>query len=423
MISSTKHKRILVYAHWAELKAPLEMGVLHTNWSRGKEIFSFEYNQEWLQSEHALVLDPELGLYSGPQYVHDEKVNFGLFLDSSPDRWGRLLMRRKEAALARGEGRDPESLYESDYLLRVYDGTRMGGIRLKTDPDGPFLDDDNRLATPPWTSLRDLEYASLQLENSDAADDPEYHSWLNILLAPGSSLGGARPKASIVDPDGHLWIAKFPSVADMHNTGAWEMTTNQMARMAGLQVAESQSRKFSGRHSTFLTKRFDRTNDGRRIHYASALTMLGYQDGTDHHDGASYLELAGFIMRFGSQVDQDLEELWRRIVFFISVSNTDDHLRNHGFIYSSKGWKLSPAFDMNPVETGTGLSLNISETDNTLNIDLALEVAEYFRLSKSRSEEILTQVRSSVKKWREIAARNGISNAEQTIMANAFSRA
>jgi len=423
MAKNTVQKRILVFAHWSELAAPLEMGVLHANRGRGKEVFSFEYSKEWLQSEHALVLDPELGLYSGPQYVHDEKANFGLFLDSSPDRWGRLLMRRKEAIEARSQGRDPESLYESDYLLRVNDRTRMGGIRFKTDRGGAFLDDDNRLATPPWTRLRDLEYASLQLEKSDAAEDPEYQSWLNMLLAPGSSLGGARPKASVVDPDDHLWIAKFPSLTDIHNTGAWEMVTHQLARLAGLQVAESQARRFSGRHHTFLTKRFDRTSDGRRVHYASALTLLGYQDGADHQDGASYLELAGLIMRLGSQVNQDLEELWRRIVFFICVSNTDDHLRNHGFIYTADGWQLSPAFDMNPVETGTGLSLNISDTDNDLNIDLALEVAEYFRLTKAKSEEILSQVRNSVKNWREIAAKNGILKLEQDSMANAFSRA
>ena len=415
--------QIKVYAHWLGLDQAFKMGVLTVSISRGKEVFSFEYSQEWLQSENAQILDPELGLYAGPQYLHDDKVNFGLFLDSSPDRWGRLLMRRREAAQARSEGREPKTLYESDYLLGVFDGHRMGGLRFKTNNDGEFLDTNSRFASPPWRALRDLEYASLQLEKEDIHEDPEYLKWLNMLIAPGSSLGGARPKSSVVDPKNQLWIAKFPSSNDIHNTGAWEMVTHQLAKNAGLRVAESNVQKFSSHHHTFLTKRFDRTKNGKRIHYASALTMLSYKDGTNHNDGASYLELAEFLIQNGAQVNIDLEELWRRIVFFICVSNTDDHLRNHGFVFNNNGWSLSPAFDMNPVETGTGLSLNISEDDNSLDLDLALEVSAYFRLTNSRSNEILQQVRKSVQQWREISRQYGISSMEQDMMSKAFSRA
>jgi serine/threonine-protein kinase HipA len=334
-----------------------------------------------------------------------------------------MLMRRREAAQARSEGREPNSLYESDFLLGVFDKHRMGALRFKTTGEGDFLDNNSRLASPPWSALRELEFASLQLEKVDISEDPEYLSWLNMLMAPGSSLGGARPKSSVVDSNNQLWIAKFPSSNDLINTGAWEMVTHRLAKNAGLRVAESRAQKFSSQHHTFMTKRFDRTSNGRRIHYASALTMLGYKDGSNHSDGASYLELAEFLIQNGAQVNTDLEELWRRIVFSVCVSNTDDHLRNHGFILTKNGWMLSPAFDMNPEETGTSLSLNISEVDNSLNIDLALGVAEYFRLTKSRSEEILADVRTSVQQWREISGEYGISHMEQDMVSNAFSRA
>jgi len=297
MTQNTHQKEVLVYAHWLGLDTPFLMGTLNINITRGKEIFSFEYNDEWLQSGIAQDLDPDLGLYSGPQYIRDEKANFGLFMDSSPDRWGRLLMKRGEAALARREGREINTLYESDYLLGVFDGHRMGALRFRTDPQGEFINNNKRFASPPWTSLRDLEYASLQLEKEDISEDPEYFTWLSMLIAPGSSLGGARPKASVVDPNSELWIAKFPSLNDHKNVGAWEMIVNRLAINAGLNVAYAKAQKFYGNHHTFLTKRFDRNTKGHRIHFASALTMLGYKDGTDYTDGVSYLELAEFPYR------------------------------------------------------------------------------------------------------------------------------
>jgi len=420
MANSNQQKRILVYASWADISSPALMGTLIVSITRGKEIFSFEYYNKWLESGFAQVLDPDLGLYSGPQYIRDDKANFGLFLDSSPDRWGRLLMKRREAAHARNEGRENKTLFESDYLLGVFDGHRMGALRFKTDSNGEFLNDNKRNASPPWELLRDLEYASLQLEKDDISEDPEYFTWLNMLIAPGSSLGGARPKSSVVDPSNELWIAKFPSSTDQINVGAWEMVTHQLALEAGLNVAESRIQKFSSRHYTFLTKRFDRNSNGGRIHFASALTMLGYKDGISHTEGASYLELAEFLIQNGAQVNTDLEELWRRIVFYICVSNTDDHLRNHGFILREDGWVLSPAYDINPVDTGSGLSLNISEDDNSLDIDLAFEVAKYFRLNNTRANEIFNQVRDSVRQWRVISKGYGISSLEQDHMSRAF---
>ncbi|RAV99657.1 type II toxin-antitoxin system HipA family toxin [Pseudochryseolinea flava] len=418
MAKKGAHRTICVYADWVGLGPPTLMGLLHSTLLRGKEIFSFEYDDAWLKSRSSQTLDPDLGFFSGIQYLNDEKPNFGIFLDSSPDRWGRTLMDRREAAIARSDGRQPKNLFETDYLLGVYDGHRMGAIRFKDSLDGPFLNSNTSMATPPWTSIRELEHASLKLE--DGGHDAENLKWLNLLITPGSSLGGARPKASVLDEHGALWIAKFPSLQDDRDIGGWEKVAYDLARNAGINVPESVTGKFYSKKHTFLTKRFDRTSQGERIHFASAMTLLGHTDGTNHSSGASYLDLAEFIMQNGARPDADLEELWRRIVFYISISNTDDHLRNHGFLLTDKGWTLSPAYDINPVPTGTGLSLNISTTDNALSIDLALEVAEYFRVSDEKATEIISVIQSEVSKWESIAEKVGIPKAERNAMARAF---
>lgn len=413
-------REIFVYAHWKGIKRPSLMGILKVTPSRGKEIYSFEYSRDWISSGQAQHIDPDLQLYTGPQYLRDEKSNFGAFLDSSPDRWGRLLMRRREAVIARAETRKEKTLLESDYLLGVFDQYRIGALRFKEKTDGPFLNDNKEMASPPWASLKELEHASLQLEREDITDDPEYLKWLNMLLAPGSSIGGARPKASVVDQKNNLWIAKFPSGNDNKDIGAWEMVVYELAKKAGLDIAEGKAQKFSGYHHTYLSKRFDRTTSGERIHFASAMTLLGYTEGADFHEGASYLEFAEFLMKNGASVDRDLEEVWRRIVFSICVKNTDDHLRNHGFLLTENGWILSPAFDINPVETGTGLKLNISESDNSLDLDLAREVAGYYRLDDQKANQIIDQVKKSVKGWRISAVKYKISKAEQELMSEAF---
>jgi len=419
MAKQGAHRTIYIYADWSGLQQPTLMGQLHSTLLRGKEMFSFEYDEGWLKSQNLQILDPDLGFYSGIQYLHDEKPNFGIFLDSSPDRWGRTLMDRREAAIARSEGRQPKYLFETDYLLGVYDGHRMGAIRFKDSPDGPFLNSNTGMATPPWTSIRELEQASLKLEE-DGGDDAENLKWLNLLLAPGSSLGGARPKASVLDKDGELWIAKFPSLLDERDIGGWEKVAHDLAKNAGINVPESVTGKFYSKKHTFLTKRFDRINAGERIHFASAMTLLGLTDGTNHSLGTSYLDLAEFIIRYGVSPNEDLEELWRRIVFYISISNTDDHLRNHGFLLTEKGWRLSPAYDINPVPTGTGLSLNISTTDNALSFDLALEVAEYFRVADEKATEIISIILSEVSKWESVAEKIGIPKSQRSAMAKAF---
>lgn len=411
---------IYVYADWVGLGEPIFMGVLHSNVMRGKEVFSFDTDKYWLEHNHFRILDPDLGQFTGSQYLRDEKLNFGLFLDSSPDRWGRLLMRRREAILARAEGRKAKQLSEVDYLLGVYDGNRMGALRFKLSPDGEFMDNNKELATPPWASIRDLEYASAQLEREDALDSPEYTKWLGMLITPGSSLGGARPKANIVDEHGNLWIAKFPSGNDTKDVGAWERIVNQLAIECGINAAECMAQKFSGKQHTFLSKRFDRNSSGERIHFASAMTMLGMTDGADYTTGVSYLSLVEFITANGADVDKNLEELWRRIVFNIAVSNCDDHLRNHGFILTERGWILSPAYDVNPDEYGSGLKLNISEDDNSLDFDLAMSVSPYFRLSHSKALVILSDVKAAVSKWQQVATQYGISRMDQQQVEAAF---
>ncbi|MEY3445017.1 MAG: hypothetical protein RLZZ519_3298 [Bacteroidota bacterium] len=413
-------KTIHVFADWEEMSTLLQMGTLQIEGVKGREVFSFEYVGDWLRSGFAQEIDPDLQLYAGPQYLREGRPNFGIFMDSSPDRWGKMLMGRREAVMAKREGRPPKKLLESDYLLGVFDGHRMGALRFKLQGKDAFLDDNKELASPPWTSIRELEHASLQLERDTSEDDPEYLRWLYMLMSPGSSLGGARPKASVLDPKDHLWIAKFPSGNDAIDIGAWEMIAHQLANRAGITTSEAKAQRFSSKHHTFLTKRFDRTANGKRIHFASAMTMLGYNDGTDHEDGVSYLELAEFLMRRGAQPDADLEQLWRRIVFNIAITNCDDHLRNHGFLLTPTGWRLSPAYDMNPVPYGSGLKLNISEFDNSLDFALAMDVAPLFRVKQPRARTILDEVEAAVKSWRVVAKDTGVGHSEIERMQTAF---
>jgi serine/threonine-protein kinase HipA len=411
-------KEIYVFADWLELGEPKLMGTLRAGNVRGKEIFAFEYAREWLKSAYLQVLDPELQWYTGPQYINNEdKRNFGMFMDSSPDRWGRVLMRRRAAALAAMEQREARKLQESDYLLGVFDGHRMGAIRFKEDMDGPFLNDNEDMATPPWTALRALTEVSQKLEEENAAQDKAYFQWLALLFAPGASLGGARPKASIIDPEGNLWIAKFPSRNDQRDIGAWEMVINDLANAAGIDMSEARLERYASRQHTYMAKRFDRTPDGGRIHFASAMTLLGYHD---FEEGASYLELAEFIATNSAEPGKDLEELWRRILFSIYVCNTDDHLRNHGFLLTPHGWRLSPAYDMNPIEGGNGLKLNITEEDNSLDPELALQTIAYYRLTAEKAAEIHQQIKNAVSNWRNIASKYQLSRADQELMAASF---
>lgn len=410
-----KEKTIYVFADFLPFHNEL-IGTIYLSQIRGKEFYSFEYDHNWLQNQN-MVLDPDLQLYSGRQFITDEKIIFGVFADSCPDRWGRRLMNRREELRARERQEKPKKLLESDYLLGVYDESRMGALRFKTNLDGDFLSNDEEFATPPWTSLRELEQASLAFE---ADSNPLDTKWLKQLLAPGSSLGGARPKASVLAPDGSLWIAKFPSKHDDFNSGAWEMVVHDLAMLCKLNVPEAKAENFSKLGTTFLVKRFDRIDD-QRIHFSSAMTMLGKSDGASAADGSSYLEIASFLKANGGTPKKDLIELWKRIVFSMAVSNTDDHFRNHGFLLTNNGWELSPLYDVNPDIYGEYLSLNVNKNESSIDFDLALRSARYYGVNESEASAFISTIKNTVKNnWESLAKKYRISRNEIIRMAPAF---
>ena len=410
-------KMIYVYDDFS-CSEPLLMGTLYVNVIKGVESYSFEYNNEWLKKTGLMMtLDPELLPYSGRQYPSGKKI-FGVFADASPDRWGRVLMNKRERILAEKEGRKPSKLHDSDYLLGVYDETRMGGIRFKLNLDGPFLSDDKETAAPPWAALRTLEEASRHFESDETGVSEK---WLKQLIKPGSSLGGARPKATVVDTQGQLWIAKFPSRNDENDTGAWEMVAHDLAVLCGLNVPEAKLEKFSSLGSTFLVKRFDRIGK-KRVHFASAMTLLGKTDGASAADGSSYLDIAAFIKSYGAKPKSDLMELWKRIVFNMAITNTDDHMRNHALILSGKGWRLSPLYDVNPVPYGDELSLNVDEEDNRISIDLAVQTAKRFGVEESDAESYAKDILGIVRDhWESLASGYGLSRRQIEEMRPAFS--
>ena len=411
-------EEVLIYADW--FQEPIFLGTLYCVFGNGKSVYSFEYSKEWLSRFSHITLDPDLYNTPGRQYVPNNKTFFGFLSDCLPDRWGRILLKRKEAVLAEKENRIERQLNDYDFLTGINDETRMGALRFKKSKDGPFISSNDNYNVPPFENLRKLEQASLAFEKTEFTDDKA----LNLLLDPGSSLGGARPKATVKDTNGLLWIAKFPSHRDEYNMGAWEKITSDLARMAGLNIPETLKKDSNDNGSTFMTKRFDRVYEKgkvKRVHCASALTMLGKTDGANGKDGSSYLELVDFIKSNSVQPNKDLEELWNRIVFSILVSNTDDHLRNHNFILTERGWKLAPLFDVNPNPLGKELSLNITENNNQKRLSLALDTAKYYNLSLDKAKENAIRIATVVKdNWKTLAKSNGCSNAEIERMKKAF---
>jgi len=407
---------IWVYADWDPMPEPVCIGILGAQQAKGKKAFSFSYNDSWIQSEERFLLDPDIQWFKGPQYP-GTKENFGAFLDSMPDTWGRTLMKRRAAIVARSEGKAAPALYDIDFLLGVYDEGRMGGLRFKTDPAGPFLDNSEAYPTPPWPTIRELQHGAQVLEENE--NDEEVRKWLSILMAPGSSLGGARPKANVLDDKKHPWIAKFPSKGDTIDKGGWEYLAHTLGMSAGLNMAQAKIQKISGRYHTYFTRRFDRAN-GARIHFASAMTMTGNNEDTIRDSPASYLDLVEFIQGHGADVEANLEELWSRMVFNIMISNTDDHLRNHGFLLTPKGWILSPAYDVNPSIDKDHLSLTIDGESAELDIAIARQTGAFFRLSNQKMTSIIERLSTTVQQWRKLADQIGISRTEQELMQAAF---
>jgi serine/threonine-protein kinase HipA len=406
---------IWVYADWLGLGGPQLIGVLSAQQAKGRRAFSFTYEPTWIRSKPQMVLDPDIQWFRGVQFP-TRKENFGVFLDSMPDTWGRTLMKRREAQKAKAEKRAARTLYDIDFLMGVYDESRMGALRFKLDPDGPFLDHSQGFPIPGWSELRSLQYGA-ELVESDKEDEVE--QGLALLLAPGSSLGGARPKANITDDKKHPWIAKFPSKSDTTDKASWEYLAYKLALQAGINMPEAQLLSVSQGFRTYLTRRFDRMGNSR-IHFASAMTMTGNSEETIKDQPASYLDLAEFIQYNGSAIEPDLQQLWRRLVFNIVISNTDDHLRNHGFLLDEKGWRLSPAFDINPSIDKDHLALNIDSSDNSLDIELAKSIGEHFALDDQGMDGIIREVMAAVSGWKALAKELKIPRAEQELMAAAF---
>jgi len=388
-----------VYLDALELGPLRKVGRLFHRRSRSQSALSFAYSPEWLASRDAFLLDPRLELYAGEQYASEGAPTFGIFLDSAPDRWGRVLLDRREALAARDERHAARVLTDWDYLLGVHDECRLGALRFRRDDTSPFLD-HQALAAPPITSLPELEAVSLALQKEGAEELPAYRQWIATLLAPGTSLGGSRPKANFRDRDDSLWIAKFPSADDRHDVGAWEYLLHELAVAGRIEVPAYRLAHFGHRYRTFCSKRFDRPPRGRRF-FVSAMTLLERRDG----EGASYLEIADFIQNHGARgvVEADLEQLLRRVLFNALVGNTDDHLRNHGFLRETTGWRLAPAFDLNPNPSERHHALRLNEASDEPDIDAVLSTAEFYRLSARDAQRILVELLTVTRSWRKRA--------------------
>jgi len=407
---------IMVYADWLETKDSKLIGTLSAHQGKGRKTFSFTYDEKWLETEKPFLFDPDITWNKGQQFPIG-KSNFGIFNDAMPDTWGRTLMKRREAQIAKEENRAAKNLHDIDFLLGVNDESRMGGLRFKLQEKEPFLNNDQARQTPPWSSVRELQHGISLIESNK--ENKEVRKWLSILLAPGSSLGGARPKANIIDEKGNLWIAKFPSKEDTIDKAAWEFLAYKLAIKAGIEMADCKIEKISGKYFTFFTKRFDRLKH-KRVHFASAMTMTSNNEDTIKDNHPSYLDIAEFIQFNESNNTKELHQLWRRMAFNITISNTDDHLRNHGFILNKTGWQLSPAYDINPSIDKDGLSLNIDSDNNALDFDLAKSVGEYFQLQEKQMDDILKEIKGAVKNWKTVATKIGISKAEIALMSSAF---
>ena len=404
-------KKVLVYINLSG--KDYFVGTLWSHFTRGKESSEFEYSKEWLNNNISFSLEPGLFLGSGKQVNIRKTPLFGSIGDSAPDTWGRILMRRYENQLARNENRSPGTLNEIDYLLFVNDTARQGALRFKTENSEEFQYPGNIKSIPPLIDLTKLLAASEKIIASS-----EKESDLHLILAPGSSLGGARPKASVLDKNGELCIAKFPKKDDYTNNVLWEGVALTLAGQCGLNVQKWSILNVGKKH-VLLLKRFDRKNE-IRIPFLSAMSMLNAVDNdTQIH---SYLDIADAIRQYGAATKEDLTELWKRIVFSILISNTDDHLRNHGFLYSgSNGWKLSPLYDVNPSpDNKNALSTYITQTDNSQDLQLVLSVCEYFDLTTNDAKTIINDFKNTVKNWQNVAKQLGLGKSEIDKMESAF---
>ena len=387
------------------------MGELSYESLRGEDSYGFSFDEEWLRRAGELFLSADLNNYPGVQYTAAGCDIFGCFSDALPDRWGRTLLNRREQLLAQEEGRPLRRLSSFDYLLGIDDYSRMGGFRFKERADADFINSTPTLRVPPLANIRDLEFAARQIEQSEQQNELPDKKWIAQLIQPGSSLGGARPKASVIDTDGLLCVAKFPSRQDDYDAELWEHLSHMLANRAGISVAETRVLQTSDRRHTLISQRFDRTRSGKRIHFASAMTLLGLHDGDNATNGHGYLDIVDFIIRYGADVDNNLRELYRRVAFNICIGNSDDHFRNHGFLLTPKGWTLSPAYDLNPT-LSRHQSLLITATSNEADLSLLGDASEEYMLSRPIADSIISEVCNALKDWQTLASQLGVPKRE-----------
>ena len=412
-------KRLYVYADFDWLNAPMLVGELGYESLRGSDNYAFKYDNDWLRQYGNLYLSADINNYPGLQYTQPGRDIFGCFSDALPDRWGRLLLNRREQIMAAEEQRSIRRLSSFDYLIGIDDFSRMGGFRFKTDPNGEFINCDSHLRIPPLADLRSLVAASMEIEKSEEQNRLPEKKWIQQLVHPGSSLGGARPKAGVRDTDGCLYVAKFPSRNDDYDVSLWEHLSHLLAKKAGVNAAETNVISTGEKYHALLSKRFDRTTDGRRIHFASAMTLLVLTDGSDAQTGNGYLDIVDFILQNCCDVEDNLRQLYRRVAFNIAIGNSDDHFRNHGFLLTPRGWTLSPAYDMNPT-TNEYQSLLITSSTNKSDLNLLLEASEEYMINKEEASKIISEVTDAVKGWRRMAAMIGIAKREMELLEQIF---
>ncbi len=408
--------KLYVYADFDWLKEAELIGELGYESLRSADSYSFTFNNEWLGQHGDLFLSEDLNNYPGQQYTQADKDIFGCFSDALPDRWGRTLLLRREQIAAVEEKRPVRRLSSFDFLTGIDDFSRMGGFRFKETLDGEFINVSESLKIPPLTDIRDLIAASAEIEKCEENNMLPDRKWIAQLVQPGTSLGGARPKANVIDTDKTLYVAKFPSRKEDYDVGLWEHFSHLLATKAGINTVNNKVLATGEKYHTFLSQRFDRTSDGKRIHFASAMTLLGLSDGDNATTGHGYLDIVDFIIQNCTDVERNLQELYRRVAFNICIGNTDDHFRNHGFLLTAKGWTLSPAYDMNPT-LNEYQSLLISSTSNKADLSILLDACDDYMLNRKTAEKIVSEVLETVKGWHELATRLGISKREMDMFS------
>lgn len=412
---------LFVYADFDWLDEPLQVGELGYESLRGSDSYSFKYDNDWLRQYGSLFLSADINNYPGQQYTQPDRDIFGCFSDALPDRWGWMLLNRREQILSAEEKRPVRKLSSFDYLMGIDDFSRMGGFRFKESPDGEFINCEKSLRIPPLTDIRALVAASMEIEKSEEQNQLPEKKWLLQLVHPGTSLGGARPKAGVMNDEGQLCVAKFPSRNDDYDVGLWEHASHLLAKKSGVTAADTSVIETGGKYHALLSRRFDRTSDGRRKHFASAMTLLGLTDGCDAKTGNGYLDIVDFILQNCCNVEDNLRQLYRRVAFNIAIGNSDDHFRNHGFLLTPKGWTLSPAYDMNPT-LNEYQALLINSTTNRADLQVLLDSAEEYMIGREEAGRIIDEVKGGVKNWKSIATRLGISKREMDVFEQILSR-